>query len=96
VSVTDLLEINDLSIDESIKIGQKIYLKDPFAEEKLREANKEIKKTETFITYIVKKGDTMYSISRKYKVEVDDILSWNNKDQYNLIVGEQLKILVKQ
>ncbi len=96
VSVDDLLKMNDLSINESIRIGQKIYLKDPFEAEKLPQTSKESSKSETFITHIVKKGDTMYSISRKHNVTVDEILLWNNREGYNLNEGEEIIIRAEQ
>ena len=43
-------------------------------------------------TYTVKKGDTLYSISKKYRVSVEDILKWNNKGDYYIKEGENLRI----
>lgn len=45
------------------------------------------------ITYKVSKGDTLYSISRKYKISVDDLKKANNLDESNkIVVGQNLKI----
>ena len=43
-------------------------------------------------THTVAKGETMYGISKKYNVKVDDILKWNNKKDNSLSLGEKLKI----
>ena len=44
-------------------------------------------------TYIVVKGDTLYKISRRYGVTVDDLVRWNGIKNRNLIhPGQQLKI----
>ena len=46
--------------------------------------------TKNVKTHIVQKGDTMYSISKKYNVKVSDIWKWNNKSDNNLSEGEKL------
>jgi bacteriocin-like protein len=44
-------------------------------------------------TYIVVKGDTLFKISRRYGVTVDDLVRWNGIKNRNLIhPGQQLKI----
>ena len=49
--------------------------------------------TETnYIIYNVKKGDSLYSISKKYNTTVDLIKSLNNLTTNNLSIGEVLKI----
>lgn len=45
-----------------------------------------------YTSYVVKKGDTIYSIARKYNTTVDDILNKNNLNSNNLIVGEEIII----
>ena len=93
VKVGELLEFNGLDIDDGIKIGQKIYLKNPFPEYNNQTVT-DIKKS--YITYTVKKGDTMYMISKKYNVTIEQIVDWNNKDNHHISVGEDLKILVNK
>ena len=43
-------------------------------------------------TYIVKKGDTLYSISKKLKITVDEIVKINNISGNNLSIGQILKL----
>ena len=44
-------------------------------------------------THVVKKGETLYRISKMYGISVEQIRSWNGKGNSNLIrVGEQLKV----
>jgi membrane-bound lytic murein transglycosylase D len=92
ISIDEIYRINQLSADDKIAIGQKIYLSDPF--EGMNEADHENIESgnNSYITYSVKKGDTMYSISRKYAVRVEDLLEWNNKTDYSLREGEILRI----
>ena len=43
-------------------------------------------------TYKVTKGDTLYSISRRSGVSIDNIKKWNNLSSNNLTVGQVLKL----
>lgn len=43
-------------------------------------------------TYKVAKGDTLYSISRRSGVAIDDIKKWNNLSNNTLSVGQTLKL----
>ena len=47
------------------------------------------------ITHIVEKEETLYSISRKYKVDVDDIIALNPESSTKLTIGTELKIPAK-
>jgi membrane-bound lytic murein transglycosylase D len=47
--------------------------------------------------YRVKKGDSFYSISRKFDVKIVDLLSWNKKSRRSLIYpGDKLEIWQKK
>ena len=43
-------------------------------------------------SYVVKKGDSLYSIARKYNISVDDLKATNNKTSNLLSIGEVLII----
>ena len=43
-------------------------------------------------TYIVKKGDTLYSIAKKYNLTVDELKKKNNLTTNSLSVGMTLKV----
>jgi LysM repeat protein len=49
-------------------------------------------KTESFITHTVQSKETVYSISKKYNVRMDEIAEWNRLSSYELKTGQQLKI----
>jgi len=76
VSVDNLKSYNNLSTD-SLSIGQKIKIPDS-----------KVNSNE----YVVKSGDSLYSISRKYGVSVDELMSVNNLKSTVLSVGQVLKI----
>ncbi|MES1214075.1 MAG: glucosaminidase domain-containing protein [Bacteroidota bacterium] len=44
------------------------------------------------ITYTVQSKETIYAISKKYNVNIDDIVKWNQLSNYDLKMGQQLKI----
>ena len=48
--------------------------------------------TTSSITYIVKKGDNLYSIANRYNTSVTAIMNLNGLTNANLSVGQQLKI----
>lgn len=45
-----------------------------------------------YITYTVKRGDSLYSIANKYNTSVDNIKRLNNLSSTNLSIGQILKI----
>ena len=48
--------------------------------------------TDTNITYIVQKGDTLYSIAAKNGVGVNELKTYNNLTSDNLSIGQELNI----
>lgn len=51
------------------------------------------KKSEKMITHTVRKGDTLYRISQKYNVQVNEIQRLNNlKDNQDIFPGQELVI----
>lgn len=84
ITVSELKQLNNLS-NNTIYIGQQLLLKKRIEEELPNENDK---------LYIVKKGDTLYSISRKLNISVDTLKSLNKLNSNDIYVGQQL-ILVK-
>ena len=48
--------------------------------------------TSSDTTYTVKRGDSLYSIAKKYNTTVSDLISKNNLKNSNLSIGQVLKI----
>lgn len=48
--------------------------------------------TTLLTNYIVKKGDSLYSISKNYNISVNTIMTLNNLKSTNLAIGQVLKI----
>lgn len=45
-----------------------------------------------YLIYTVQRGDSLWKISQKYEVPVNDIISFNNLSSVNLQIGDELKI----
>ena len=43
-------------------------------------------------SYVVKKGDTLYSISKNLKISITDLININNISGNNLSIGQVLKL----
>ena len=94
-----LLDLNKLAADEEPASGEKLYLQSPAASRPLlaREKNQadaagSAEKNTFPITHIVQSKETLYSISKKYGVEVEKIQQWNKLDSMNLKTGQELII----
>ena len=82
-------------VNGSISIGQELLI--PKAEQELKKVDmkveEEVKEPEGEITFhVVEPGDTMYKIAKKYKISVDKLLELNQKDNFDLSLGEKLII----
>ena len=81
LTVDELKSLNNLTSNK-LSIGQKLKLsKDTVSNE-----NK----------YIVKSGDTLYAIARKYGVSVDELKSYNNLKSNTLSIGQVIMIPSKE
>ncbi len=78
-NVNDLKKANKLTTN-NLYVGQTLIVPDYYTAE------------DTNITYIVKRGDTLYSISRIYGVPVETIRRFNNLTSDVLSVGQEIMI----
>lgn len=91
VPVDTLMILNGIAPDAGIRIGQQLFLRQPPAD--IETTVKKIdNSSEPYTLYEVLKGDTMYSIARKFDISVEDLQNWNNKTGFDLKIGEFLKI----
>ena len=86
VSVADIKEWNHLS-NAQIQLGMSLQVA------KIESNNQEIiastTKTEN-VEYIVKKGDNLGNIAKKFGSSVDDLKLWNNLQDHNIAIGNSL------
>lgn len=88
VEIDEIVAWNDLNISDGLQIGQELQLMVP---------KKRFKKPEPKIKTLyheVKKGETLWAISKKYGVGVEELKRWNNKVDNSLNLGE--KLIVKK
>jgi membrane-bound lytic murein transglycosylase D len=94
VKVAELLEWNNLEINQALKPGQKLLLKD-------LKNNKKVHARQPISTGIdipqinehtVAESDTLYSIARQYNVTIKDLMDWNQKTELTVRPGEKLKV----
>ena len=78
-TVDNLMDINNLSTN-LLSIGQKLLVP------------KKTNQSANDFNYMVKLGDTLYSIANKYNTTVDEIKQLNNLTSNLLNVGQTLKI----
>ncbi|TAE72901.1 MAG: LysM peptidoglycan-binding domain-containing protein [Bacteroidetes bacterium] len=90
VSIAQLLSVNNLNINSNITPGQQLLIPSKNTTKTIRQ----VKKTTTNTPKIhqVEKGESIFAISRKYKVTVAQIKQWNNLSNANLGIGQRLKV----
>lgn len=76
LSVDELKRLNNLTTN-NIVIGQRLLI---------------TKTPDTSNVYIVKKGDSLWSIARRYDLTVDELIKANNLSDLTLRIGQQLII----
>lgn len=87
VSMEDITSSNPVLAD-GLKIGQSIKI--PYNEPEHAHTKRSKK---DYTTHVVKQGETLYSISRKYSISVDALLEDNKEvDQAHLPIGTHLYI----
>ena len=91
VRVSDIVSINKLSDKSYIRPRQ--VLKIPT--KAYGEYRKSIKSASRKIYYTVKRGDSLSEIAEKYRTSVRNIKKWNGIRSDKIIIGQKLKIWVK-
>lgn len=83
-SVEEIKKLNYFT-DNDLYIGQVIRIPEIYTKE-------EDMYVPQFMNYTVKKGDTLYSIAKKYNLSVDTLISDNALKTNTLSIGKNLKI----
>ena len=101
VRVADLRNWNNVSYTSSIRVGQKLKIfvpsdrKEHFARLDSLSASKiteTIAQKGNWIKHKVKNGESLTSISEKYRVKVTQIQKWNNLRSDKIDIGNSLRI----
>ena len=93
ISLDQIKEWNNLE-DNNVKIGQKLIVgKVEMSEAVADKAKKEKQQQDAVHEYYVQKGDSLFSIAKKYPgVTVSDIKRWNGIKDGTIKPGQRLKI----
>lgn len=93
VTVDTIMKDNGLK-DQNLSVGQvlKIRYEEDIIEECFGEDYTPPDTLENSITYVVKKGDNLYDIARRYNTSTTNIMKLNNLTSNNLSIGQVLKI----
>lgn len=85
VSVKDLQRWNNISDPRTLRAGTTITVFHQPAEQRPA--------TSGSVKYVVQRGDSLWSIARKYKVRVSDLKNWNGLDSNSMIQpGQSIRI----
>lgn len=96
VSVADLKEWNPEVEKNGLKIGQELIVSKiykPTSGVNTVEVQ-EVKSTSSVSTHVVKTGETLYSLSKKYNLSIDELKALNPKLEEGLNIGDTL--IIKQ
>ncbi|MEQ9438148.1 MAG: LysM peptidoglycan-binding domain-containing protein [Cyclobacteriaceae bacterium] len=83
LTAAELAGQNQISVYETLKAGQKLRIP-PTAEAQTN--------TDAHEYHEVSAGETMYQIAQKYRISMRELMQWNQKENFNISVGEQLRI----
>ena len=95
VQLASLLKLNKLKAGQLPKAGQKISLKNPMSKspQLAKNTSKSSTKGGKASIHVVKKGESLWTIAKKYSVTVDSIKDANDMTGNDLQIGQSLKIL---
>jgi LysM repeat protein len=102
IRMENLLAYNQLKPGMQPRTGEKIYLKEeapampklasasPVAPASIKIVRAE--REEDYLVHVVQPKETLYSITKKYSVSLDDVVKWNNLPSPDLKTGQELRI----
>lgn len=86
ITVDELIALNQLT-DLNARVGQELIIL-----QNQKAAPKEEVKPQAPVYHTVQAKETFYSISRKYNVPIDELLKLNNKTDFILSIGQQVRV----
>lgn len=93
VTVRQLAKWNAMAPRDTLNIGQTLTIWKTNQHKTSSRTSSPKKKNQT-IRYTVRKGDSLYLISKRFKVSINDIKNWNTINKKYLKPGQKLKIIV--
>jgi len=95
ISHKRLASINGLSSSDTLSVGQKLIVAQSSKASTKLPSGKPTESSAKQITYKVRKGDSLYVISRRFNVSVNDLKQWNKLEQKKYIKpGQRIQVYV--
>jgi len=91
VRLESLISINDIDKNQRLKNKEKIRLNNE-STPGLRHFSKSTHNKKHIALHVVKQGESLYTIAKKYKITIDSIKDANSMKRNELQVGQSLKI----
>ncbi|MEQ9376129.1 MAG: LysM peptidoglycan-binding domain-containing protein, partial [Imperialibacter sp.] len=92
VTKAELQQWNDLSDNSILSIGQELLLIKRDTSDVKEVLNPSVLPANRVTVHVVQPGDTMYSIARKYNIAIEKLMKLNDKRNFVLSIGENLKV----
>ncbi len=93
ITVSALKEWNNIDKSGNIKFDQKIIVGLEEKKGAIQKNNEGQALKNAIIFHEVQEGDTMSSISRTYQITIQKLMELNKKTDYNIAIGEKLKVI---
>jgi membrane-bound lytic murein transglycosylase D len=96
VSVATLVKANGIDNARHVRAGTKLFVPDLTHEQAERSREQAQASHARLVKYRVRKGDSIWSIARRFGVSTDEIMAWNDLGARDLIhPGDKLKIYLE-
>ena len=93
ISIEELKSSNNL-VSNELSIGQILYINpDKLTTEAIEVATPT---SSNKVTHQLEPGETLYSLTKKYNVSLEQLREWNNFDENNLSIGQILVVGMKE
>ena len=94
VSINNLRTWNQIENDAVLSIGQQLRIVEEVADDAPESTPQESTES-NFELHQVQAGETLYQVARQYKATIKELMELNEKEDFNLQIGEQLKVPIK-
>lgn len=93
LTIPQLTSYNNIDWEVPLSVGQKLWLSPPEEQAAPKTAHQPTEEAQYF--HEVQSGETLYGIARQYDTTIKELMEWNSKDDFNVSVGERLRIMKK-
>ena len=93
LSIASLKDWNKLDDASILSVGQELFISPPYSKVD-NKTELQDQPESRYEAYKVRKGDTLYQIARQHQMTVQQLMELNQKTDFNLKIGEELKVAV--